>query len=208
MDEPILDRSRRLVKITLINSIPELTGRCCPHVQFGIGRAYRVHHQDESVRPRTVLRLPNQPSGGGYHLSAHLDNDTAYVGASNHCVSHHIPMNEDLSVRPFRLGDSRRSACEESCASATRSSQFLATGQYLQMECRFWDELRHRQASLVATGTRRDGFTTAPYIVAQTLIDERAWMVSTRFHHCSSNLIVATFSRRRLDRLKKQEPSP
>jgi glycine/D-amino acid oxidase-like deaminating enzyme len=147
----------------LINSIPELADSC-PRVQFGIGRAYRVRHEDNSVRPRTVLRLPNQPSGGGYHLVS-FNNDTAYVGASNHCATHPDHDDERSAFPLVDVADRlRRELLSASIQPILGHRPISADGMPLLGRTRI-------DSVLIATGTRRDGFTTAPAI-AENLIDE------------------------------------
>lgn len=148
---------------SLLDSIPELAGRC-PNVLFGIGRAYRVEHRDETVRPRTVFRFPNQPSGGGYHLVP-FDNNTAYVGASNHCVSQ--PGHED-DLASFPLG-----AVADRLRRELRCAKVESVLGYRPISADGIPLLGRTdiEGISVATGTRRDGFTIAP-VVAQALVDE------------------------------------
>ena len=148
----------------LLESVPELKGRL-PEVHFGVGRALRLTPQPEQIPFTGVLRTPNHPSGGGFHLLNGLD--CTYLGASNHTTAQPDVHDHDAM---FDL---------------TKAAAHLHRG-LLTMDAD--PVLGYRPVSTdgspllgktsvpglwVATGSRRDGFTTAP-IIAECLVDELA----------------------------------
>ncbi len=148
----------------ILESLPELRGRL-PEIHFGIGRALRLHPEPGQISFTGVLRTPNHPSGGGFHLLN--GSDCTYLGASNHTTAQPDVRDEDAM---FDL---------------TRAAEHLHRG-LVMMNAE--PVIGYRPVSTdgspllgrtsvpgvwVATGSRRDGFTTAP-IIAECLVDELA----------------------------------
>ncbi|MCH2160320.1 MAG: FAD-binding oxidoreductase [Phycisphaerales bacterium] len=148
--------------VPLLDSLPALAG-CCPRVRFGIGRAYRVRYADNFTRPRTMLRMPNRPSGGGYHL-VNFDDRTAYVGGSNHTTSQPEP---DHPAAAFPLEDVSNHLCVH--LQSSHIEPVIGCRPVPEDGCPLLGRTRVDGVA-VATGSRRDGFTTAP-VIARLLVD-------------------------------------
>ena len=148
--------------VPLLDSLPALAG-CCPRLRFGVGRAYRVRYPDGFTPPRNLLRMPNRPTGGGFHLVG-FDDQTGYVGASNHTTTHPEP---DHPAAAFPLEDAGNQLCTSlrhaHIEPVLGCRPISADGNPLLG----WTRV---DGVAVATGSRRDGFTTAP-VVARLLVD-------------------------------------
>ena len=149
----------------IIDSIPELSARC-PRVHFGTGRAYHVTHaaDDPSPRPRTVLRLPNHPSGGSYHLVP-FDDNSAYVGASNHVSATPEPDPLHAAFALEDVADHLRIELKNAQVRPVHGHRPISSDG---MPLIGRTDL---EGIFLATGTRRDGFTSAP-VIARDLVCE------------------------------------